>query len=178
MDQPGANDAWGLGDIQYEGFLTPAQPGKWIWGVGPYLSIPTATDDVLGTEKWSAGPAALLLTMPGDWVVGGLVTQLWDFAGNSDRDGVNTTAFLYFINYYIPNGHGWYLSTSPTITYNWEADSDNAWTVPVGGGVGKVFKIGEQHVNAKLAAYGYLEAPDNGPDWTLQFHFTLLFPKK
>lgn len=108
----------------------------------------------------------------------GLVTQLWDFAGEDDRASVNLTSFQPIINYNIPNCNGWYLSATPVITYNWAADSDNAWTIPVGGGVGKVVAIGEQKVNAKIQAFGYLEAPDNGPDWSLQLQFTLLFPKK
>ena len=178
--QPGnaaSPSRWGMGDIQYQGFLSPAKPGKLIWGVGPYMSFPTATDDVLGTEKWSAGPAVLLMTMPGSWVVGGLVTQLWDFAGDDDRNGINTTAFQPIINYNIPNCNGWYISSTPVWTYNWYADSDNAWTIPLGGGVGRVFHIGKQAVNAKVQAFGYAEAPDNGPDWSVQFQFTLLFPK-
>lgn len=173
----GADNHWGMGDIQYQGFLSPAKPGKWIWGVGPYVSLPTATDDVLGTEQYSMGPAVLVLTMPKTWVVGGLFTQLWDIEGDDDRDGVNLSSFQPIINYNIPDCNGWYLSSTPVWTYNWEADSDNAWTIPVGGGVGKVFHIGEQAVNAKIQAFGYLEAPDNGPDWSVQLQFTLLFPK-
>jgi len=55
----------GLANVQYQGFLTPANPGKVIWGLGPVLELPTNTDD-LGADKWSAGPAAVVLTMPGN----------------------------------------------------------------------------------------------------------------
>ena len=57
---------FGLGDINTTWFLSPRKPGKLIWGVGPILSLPTATDEVLGTKKWSAGPSAVVLTMPAD----------------------------------------------------------------------------------------------------------------
>lgn len=176
-NSPASPSRWGMGDIQYQGFLSPAHPGKLIWGVGPYLSFPTATDDVLGTEKWSAGPALLLMTMPGHWVLGSLVTHLWDYAGDNDRGGVSLTTWQPIINYNIPNCNGWYLSSTPVLSYNWNADSDNAWTIPLGGGVGRVFKIGDQAINAKIQGFGYAKAPDNGPDWTVQLQFTLLFPK-
>ena len=64
------------------------------------------------------------------------------------------------------------------MTANWEVDSGNQCTVPVGGGVGRVFKIGKQHVNVKLAAYYNVEKPDDATDWNLQFSWTFLFPKK
>jgi hypothetical protein len=177
MYQPGLNSAWGMGDIQYEGFFTPAKPGKLIWGVGPYINFPTGTDDVLTSGKWSAGPALLAMSMPGHWVVGGLVTQLWSFAGEDDRSDVNTTAFQLICNYNIPNADGLYLTAGPILTWNWEASSGNRATIPVGGGIGKVFHIGKQHVNAKVQAFGYADVPEGGPDWSVQLQFTLLFPK-
>jgi hypothetical protein len=72
---------------------------------------------------------------------------------------------------------GWYLTSAPVITANWEADSDNTWTVPFGGSVGRVFNIGKQPVNLKVAGYYNVERPDNASDWTLQAQLTFLFPK-
>ena len=177
MYQPGIDSTWGLGDIQYEGFLSPANPGSLIWGVGPYLSFPTATGSVLGSEKFSAGPAVVLLTMPGNWVIGGLATHLWSYAGDSDRSDVNLTSFQYFLNYNIPDSGGWYLTSAPTMTFNWEAPSGERTTVPLGGGIGRVFKLGEQHLNAKAQFFGYADAPTGGPDWSFQFQLTFLFPQ-
>jgi hypothetical protein len=174
---PSMDNTWGVGDIQYQGFLTPAKPGKWIWGVGPYLSFPTASDDLLGTEKWSAGPGIVVLTFDGPWVFGGLFTQLWSYAGNSDREDVNQSSFQYFLNYNIPDGKGWYLTSSPTMTADWKADSSQQFTVPMGGGIGRVFHVGKQAINAKVQAFGYPVAPDNGPSWSLQFQLTFLFPR-
>jgi hypothetical protein len=76
---------FGLGDINYTGFLSPAKSGEITWGIGPSISFPSATDEKLGTEKWSAGPSAVALVTPGPWVVGALVRQLWSFAGDDDR---------------------------------------------------------------------------------------------
>jgi hypothetical protein len=168
---------WGIGDIQYEAFISPANPGKVIWAVGPYLSFPSASSDVLGTGKWSAGPAVVALTMPGHWVFGALASQLWSFAGDDDRSNVSFGTLQYFINYNIPNGKGWYLTSSPTMTANWNAAGSQQFTVPVGGGVGKIFKIGKQSMNAKIQAFGYPVKPDGGPDWGLQFQLTFLFPQ-
>jgi hypothetical protein len=43
--------------------IEPVKPtaGGWIWGAGPVLLLPTATDDLLGAEKWGAGPTAVAL---------------------------------------------------------------------------------------------------------------------
>ena len=89
---------------------------------------------------------------------------------------VNALTAQYFINYNMKGG--WYLSSAPVMTANWEADSDDTWTVPLGGGVGRVFKIGKQPVNVKLAAYYNVVSPDDATDWNLQFSWTFLFPKK
>ena len=172
---PGTGSEFGLGDINMTLFLSPAKPGKLIWGIGPALSFPTATDTVLGTDKWSAGPSAVALTMQGPWVVGGLASNLWSYAGDDDRSDVNQFLFQYFINYNLPKG--WYVSSAPIITANWEADSGNQWTVPFGGGVGKIFKIGKQPLNAQVQAFYNVEKPDNGPDWSLRLQLQFLFPK-
>jgi hypothetical protein len=167
--------AFGLGDMTYQGFFGPAKPVKWIWGVGPALVLPTATEDRYASDKWSAGVSAVALTMPGKWVVGVLAQNVWSFAGDSDAADVNKFLFQYFINYNLDNG--WYLSSTPTITANWEASSGNKWTVPFGGGVGRLIKFGKLPVDFKLAAYWNAEKPTNGPDWNLQFTVKFLFPK-
>ena len=166
---------FGLGDINYTGFLSPAQSGEITWGIGPSISFPSATDKKLGTEKWSAGPSAVALVQPGPFVIGALVRQLWSFAGDDDRQDVSQLLIQPFANYNMAGG--WFLTSAPIITANWEADSDDTWLVPVGGGGGRVFKIGPQPVNMSLQAYYNVEAPHFGPDWSLRFTVALLFPK-
>jgi len=164
----------GLGDTTFTGWLAPKDSGKWIWGVGGALVIPTATDSALGNEKWSLGPSVVVLTMPGKWVIGSLFSNVWSFAGSGQQD-VNFFTWQYFINYNMANG--WYLTTAPIITANWEADSGNTWTVPFGGGVGKIFRIGKQSFNAQVSAYSNVEKPEFGADWQLRLQLQLLFPK-
>jgi len=175
----GPNRQNGLGDTVYQGFISPAKTGKWIWGAGPEIQIPTHTDEVLGNENWAAGPAVVMLTMPGRWVMGGVVSQIWDFASSSNdgsEDDISLMVFQPFVNYNFAGG--WYLSSAPVITANWEADrSSDEWTVPVGGGVGRVFAMGKQHVNMKMAYYYNVEKPRFGAQWDLQFTLTFLFPK-
>lgn len=178
MSQPGFTPAQdrtnGIGDTSFTAFLSPGKPGKIIWGIGPALLFPTATDDRLGADKWGAGPSAVVLSMPGNWVLGSLFSNVWSFGGPGDNE-INAFTWQYFINYNLPKG--WYLTSAPIITANWKADSGNKWTIPFGGGVGKIFKVGNQPVNAQLSAYYNAERPDNAPDWQLRFQLQFLFPK-
>lgn len=165
---------FGIGDIVYQGFISPKKTGKLIWGAGAQLNIPTGMDR-LTSDQWSLGPAAVALTMPGHWVIGALASNVWSIGGYNDAPDVNAMTLQPFVNYNMKKG--WYLSSGPVITANWEADSGQQWTVPIGGGAGRVFKMGKQHVNMKLAAYYNVEAPDDATDWNLQLEFTLMFPK-
>lgn len=171
---PSSESAWGLGDINPTLFLSPAKPGAFIWGVGPTLTLPTATDPRLGSGKWSAGPAAVALTMHGPWVMGALANQQWSFAGWGDRD-VSQLLIQPFINYNLP--HGWYLTSSPIITANWKADSGERWTVPVGAGVGKLFRLGKLPINTQLQVLYNVDKPRYASEWQLRFQVQLLFPK-
>jgi hypothetical protein len=168
-------ETFGLGDINYTGFLSPAAGGPVTWGIGPSMSFPSATDEKLGSEKWSAGPSVVALVQPGPLVIGTLVRQLWSFAGDDDRQDVSQLLIQPFANYNMAGG--WFLTSAPIITANWEASSDDTWVVPIGGGGERVFKIGPQPVNASLQAYYNVEKPHFGPDWSLRFTVALLFPK-
>ncbi len=172
---PGSDRTDGLGDLNWAGFFSPRKPAKVIWGAGPSIIVPTATDDVLGTEKWSIGPSVVALAMPGQWVVGVLASNVWSVAGDDDRADVNSFLLQYFVNYNFPRGL--YLTSAPIITANWEADSGDRWTIPFGGGVGKLFRIGKQPVNVNTQVFYNVEKPDFGADWQWRFQFQLLFPK-
>jgi hypothetical protein len=164
----------GLGDTTFTAFLSPANSDIITWGIGPVFLLPTATDDKLGSDKWGAGVSAVALAMPGNWVVGSLFSNVWSVGGSGKQD-INLFTWQYFINYNLPDS--WYLTTAPIITANWEADSDNRWTVPVGGGVGKIFNIGKQPVNAQVSAYKNVESPELGADWQFRLQLQFLFPK-
>jgi hypothetical protein len=164
----------GLGDIVFTGFLSPRDSGKWIWGVGPVVQFPTATDSRLGAQEWGLGASAVALTMPGNWVIGALVNNVW---GISEDEGNEINQFLlqYFINYNLNDG--WYLISAPIIQANWEAPDDQTWVVPFGGGAGKIFLVGKQPVNLSLQGYYNVEKPDALGDWSTRINLQFMFPK-
>ncbi len=171
---PGSG-ASGLGDINWSLFFSPIKYNKVIWGVGPSLTLPTASDDQLGAGKWSAGLTAVALGQPKWGSMGILGRQLWSVAGDSDRRDVNQTLLEPFGMRNFDKG--WYALTDMIITANWKADSSNRWTVPIGGGFGRVFKAGNQPVNANLQAYYNVERPQGAPEWSLVFSWAFLFPR-
>lgn len=172
---PGYGAAFGLGDINPTAFLSPSHPDGLIWGVGPTMSVPSATDKILGSGKWSAGPAVVGLVMPGRWVIGALVNNMWSFAGDPQRRRVNQMTAQYFVNYNFPGG--WYVTSSPIITANWAAQG-RQWTVPFGGGFGRVFKVGDQPLNAQIGAYYNAIRPNDAAHWQLRAQLSFLFPTK
>ncbi|WP_372012438.1 transporter [Pseudoxanthomonas sp. 10H] len=172
---PGAGSQFGTGDITQSLFFSPKQPtaGGWIVGFGPAVLVPTASDDLLGTGKWGAGPTAVVLrqTQAG-WTYGALVNHLWSFAGDSDRNDVSSTFLQPFLTRGM--GQGRTLSLNLESSYNWET---RQWTVPVNIGYSKVSRIGAQMVSYQGGVRYYAESPAGGPDWGLRFAFTLLFPE-
>jgi hypothetical protein len=169
--EPGQDRENGLGNVLFTSFLSPKHSGDWIWGAGPAVQLPTSSDDQIAADEWAAGPSFVLLTMPGRWVVGALASNIWDISGDDDIDFFTLQPF---VNYNFEGG--WYVTSSPVITANWEADDE--WTVPVGGGFGRVFRIGEQPTNAQFQAFYNVEKPDDiGPDWSIRMQLQFLFPK-
>jgi opacity protein-like surface antigen len=166
----------GIGDITQSLFLSPAQPGKLIWGVGPVFTVPSASDPILGAGKVLFGPTAVFLTTPGHWVLGVLLNNQWSVGGDPLRPPVNTGLAQLFVNYNMADG--WYVTTSPIITVNWLAAPGQQWTVPVGGGIGRVFKLGDQPINAQIAGYYNAIRPTGASDWQLRTQLVFLFPER
>src|SRR5271165_1409671 len=138
----------GLGVINFSAFVSPAKPGALIWGIGPSFNFPTSTSPQLGSQStWGLGPALVLLTMPGPWVIGVVVNNIWSIAG----DPANALFLQYFINYNF--GGGWYATSQPVITANWKQAAGNQWTVPFGAGFGKLQKFGKIPINFQTEAF-------------------------
>lgn len=170
----GEKDSWGLGDTSYEGFFTPSRFKKYSLGLGPAFQIPTATDPQLGTKKWSAGLTAAGNAETGPLVFGLRANHLWSFAGQDSRPDVNRTALEYWL--YANLGNGWWIGTSPVNMADWEASSAERWTVPLGGGFGKV--VGRRiPLNLKLEAYTFAEIPNDLADWSIMFSLEYLLPE-
>ena len=170
------NGYYGLGDMQPGFFVSPAR-GKVIWGVGPQFLLPTATNTgILGQGKLGIGPTAVVLVQPGQWTLGFLVNNVWSVAGHPALPSVNSFLLQYFINYNL--NKGWYLTWQPTITANWEMTNGGRWVVPVGGGIGRIMKLGFQPANVGLQFYGNVVHPPGASNWTLRCSVTFLYPKK
>lgn len=163
----------GLGDISFTGFFSPKESGKWIWGAGPVALLPTGSDD-LTKDKWGLGPSAVALTFNGPWVYGGLISNVWSVSGSGAQD-INLMTLQPFLNYNLPGGR--YFTSSPVITANWEKDSGEQWTVPVGLGYGKIFKLGNAPVNGQISLYHNVQAPTGQADWQLRLQLQFMFPK-
>jgi hypothetical protein len=178
IDQPspahGTRSAAGLGDINPTFFFAPTHLGKLILGVGPTCTLPTATDPLLGAGKWDLGPSVVVLTMQGPWVFGALANNQWSYAGWGDHS-INQMLVQPFINYNLDKG--WYFTSAPIITANWNAKGRDVWTTPIGAGAGRLFRVGKLPVNCQLGAYSNIHTPEFGPDWQLRFQVQLLFPK-
>ena len=173
---PGQGTTFGLGATHFSAFLSPTQAGRLIWGAGAVVQAPTTTDQALGSNVWGGGPSFVALTMAGPWVVGGLVNNIWS-AGGAGRNQYNTLTMQPFVNYNFASSPGTYMSFSPIITSNWEAESGQQWTVPLGLALGQILRIGQQPINAQLGAYYSAIRPDIGPEWQLRFQIQLLFPR-
>jgi hypothetical protein len=175
---PGQNRDGGFGDIQLSLFLSPAKPKGLIWGVGPIAQLDTASEDKFGQGKWGLGPTAVALKMTGPWVLGALINNVWSVAGDRNRQNVNQMLIQPFINYNLPSQPGGYFTFSPIITANWEADSGQKWTVPLGLGVGQIMRWGKLPVNVQTSAYVSVVHPDLAPNWQIRFQIAILLPKQ
>jgi hypothetical protein len=174
---PGIDPDFGLSNMQPQFFFTPVSTGSFSWAVGPSLWLPTATDPILGVNKWGGGPVVVALTTQGPLLAGFLAQNIW--AGNQSNlpgEKVNALTIMPFIFYNLPGG--WFLTYRPQITADWTVDKNHRWTVPVGGGFGRVFPVGDvvMDVHAQVF-YNGLTAPAAGMTnvgkWTamLVIHF-------
>jgi hypothetical protein len=170
---PGIGSASGLGDINQSFFFSPKQPtaGGWILGAGPVVLWPSATDDLLGSGKWGAGPTALALKQTGGWTYGILANHLWSYAGEGDRADVNATFVQPFVSFTT--------KTKTTFGLNAESSYDwnrSQWSVPLNLTVGQLFKVGGQPMQFTVGGRYYAEGPEGGPEWGVRAVLTLLFP--
>jgi len=172
---PGSGDQFGLGDTVQSLWASPKAPSErgWIWGVGAAFLLPTATDDLLGADKWGAGPTAVALKQQGPWTFGGLTNHIWSFAGDNDRNDISNTFLQPFVSYTTPAA--WTYSMQAEATYDWKAEQ---WNIPVAVLVSKVTRLGKQMISLQAGPRYYLESTPNGPEgWGFRATVTLMFPR-
>ncbi len=163
-----------LGDITYDlvyaGTHMKSKTNGFLWGAGAAGTLPTATNGDLGGNQWRLGPEGFGGIIRKWGLVGALVSHQWNVGGSNDTY-YSTTTSQYF--YAIGLGNGWQLASSPVISYDWQADKDEAWTVPVGFGVAKTTRIGNMPWKFQFQVQKYVVTPDTfGPDWLVKFTIT------
>lgn len=157
-------DSMGIGDFSYKGFYAGLNSGKWKWGVGPWILLPTASKRAMGSGKYSVGPAVVLLYQDGPLSLGGMVTQAWSIAGDSERDDVNTLEADPLVSMII--GEKTTIDLLDTIYLNWDAPEGNKLTVPMGVKVRQLFRSKkEMPVEGYVGVFGNVIRPDNASDW-------------
>ncbi len=173
---PGLGNHFGLSDTTQSFFLSPSAPtsGGIIWGIGPALLYPTATDDSLGTKRFGAGPTFVALKQDAGWTYGLLANHIWSFASvGSGGTDVNSTFLQPFVNYTFPNTFG--ITVNTQSTYNWITKE---WSVPIYLLFSRIFRFGRQPVSIQVGPKYYAATVPDGPRWGAVFNVTLLFPAK
>ncbi len=170
MDEP-EGTTWGLGDFNPEIFFSIELPLGFSLGPGFTVVTPTATDSRLGGGKLDLGPALVFVWSGGPALVGVLATDAVSVAGDDARPDMHQMLLQPFVSINLPLGT--YVNTAPQMLFDWE---NEAWTVPIGGGVGQTLKLGPQPVNFGVQAYWNAVHPDPGPTWSVRTNFQLMFP--
>lgn len=165
----------GLGDIVLWTAYSPQYKPPLVYGFGPTIMMDTATEEWLGTGKWSAGPMATVAYISDKWIVGGVAQHWWSFAGDSDRDDVNLTDFQPLIRYRLSTKTN--IGTAPNIRYSWDASSGNKLQLPIGGGISTVVKAGPLPLGIGAEFYYYAKTNDiYGPEYQFRFFVSPILP--
>lgn len=167
---PGGGNEMGLGDTTQTFFFSPKAKNGLTVAAGPVFYYPTGTGG-FSSQKWGAGPSALILKQEGHVTFGLLANHIWSVAGNERSADLSNTLLQPFFNYTFPNSTG--ILANLESTYDWE---NKQWTVPMNVGVTHMFSLGHQKVQAGIQGRYYFDKPDGGPDWGVRFVLTYLIP--
>jgi hypothetical protein len=170
---PGTSQS-GLGDIVQSFFFSPNKTKPFIWGFGPVLLLPTATNDLLGGKKFGLGPTLVALKQKQGWTYGSLINHIWSVAGDDVRPDANATFLQPFVSYTTKTA--WTVSLNTESTYDWTAQK---WAVPINFSVSKLMRFGKQPVSIAAGPKCWATSPSGGPSGCgLRFSVTPLFPKR
>lgn len=166
-------DEFGLGDTVQSFFFSPKARTRRgvIWGVGPAMLFPTATDGALGQDQWGLGPTGVVLVQTGGWTYGTLVNHIESVDGDDDRPDTSATYLQPFLTY--TRGTTTF-GMNFEATYDWESEE---WTAPMNLFVNKLANLGRQRISIGAGLGIYTDAPDSAPDWGVRFNFVLLYPR-
>lgn len=167
------SDSFGVHGLSLSALVAPADVPTITWGLGPALSFPT-TNSLARNDKWRVGASGAVVYSLKAWVGGVFISNIWSFEGNSQGRDAGQMVIQPFLSYNL--SRGWYLTSAPAITVDWQSNGSDAWTVPVGGGVGKVLTLYGQTLNIGAQGYVYPVHPTPGTAWAVQTTLQWLFP--
>lgn len=154
-------------------FISPKKADTLVWGAGPAIVLPSRSDPALGTNRVALGPAFLLFYPQENWSAGLVLQNGWSLGGGSGINKVNAFGAQYLLSYNLPKG--WSIYSNSTITANWTAQSGDRRTVPVGGGLGKLFYAGKLPLSIPLQSFYNVVTPTGGPHWSANLQLSFLF---
>lgn len=170
---PTTNTEWGISDVVVQSFIGPSDTGDVKWGIGPQISIPTASKEYLKAAGLGGGLSGVVVTRIGNWGFTGVAGHLW-----GDKGNFSTSIVRPFISYNFESIPGFAFSTSPQITYDWKAESGNQWTVPLGGGFTQAIPFSSTKAAlVGLGAYKFVQKPEFGPEWQVSLTVAFMFAK-
>jgi len=170
------NRAAGLGDLTLLELLSPSNSGNWVLGAGPTAIFPTATSRFTGQGKWQLGPSLVVGYLTKEFFIGVFPQQWWSIGGEHGRPDTNQMNLQPIVTVFF--GEGWSIGYSGNILADWNAPSEDVWTVPIGVGLGKVVKLGRLPVKIQLAVqYMPVHPRISGQEWNVQLQVTPVIPK-
>ena len=161
------DDESGIGDIAFDLAYAPKRDDGLLIAYGIISSLPTATEDTLGSDRITLGPEYLIGKLTKEYVIGAFPNHQWDIGGSGNKDISLTT--IQFFGVILPGG-GWNYGSSPIINYDWEIEE---WTVPLNFNFGKTVIWEGRPWKLSLEINYYVEQPDAfGPEWMIGINIT------
>jgi hypothetical protein len=174
-DHGEVDGVWGILDLNWTTYLTPKPKGDFSWGIGPSVTLPIASDNRLGSGKFSLGLSGVFVWQPKKWTIDAIIRQLWSVGGNDERPDVNQIFIQPLVAYNLTKG--WALATMPVITGNWDYIEGEKWLIPVGGGFNKLFVVNKLPMLLMCHYYYNVVRPSLAPSSELRIQLSLIFAK-
>lgn len=167
----------GFGDV-LSGFFFSRQKEeaqRFHLGLGPVITLPTASNGFLGSGQVTIGPGAHFNTEIGNRLTAGFfLWQSWGLTNDPTKKRVNQLFGKPFFIYEV--SEKWNLIYIPLgLSYSWKSPQGDDWTVPIGGGVRRLFKIRDQKMGLQFQAFDYVARKPDDPEWELRFTIEFIF---
>lgn len=168
--RPDDGDKWGLSDIMLQYFFSPKATKGFKWGIGPQVSLKTHTSDQQAGPGWGGGVAGVVFGGVGNVALGAVAFQHW---GEDDFNLLSVQPIAYY-NFEAITGA--YIGYNNSIAYNWNADSGNKLTLPLGLTIGRTILLGNgDGLDLSIGAYDLVERPEAGAEWQFKFGISYFF---